>query len=576
MPRAKKKAQETQVSEDDISEDDSAQTLPAKSTTSSKKPRTTAPSNTVTRRERKKSSKQEKLEFEALQKLAAKLERENKALKRSQAQDSGKRATVRIRTPPAASQLVNDNDSDTGDANVENDDGDFSPEEEDTGFDTFQSPFQSQGTIQVTQPPLKRLTRRVNDPKTPVIATNTRQERSSTPGALPARAEFYARSSSPPQPYDYRHSRHSSRATVTDLQDTAGSPLQDAHNTQVALYRARNVGEDVPAPGEEPRRRGRAPSSIESQVQRQHKRPRITPSTATPPTNDLDYKRSVKPVLSTRAKEGDYSGVTAKIIARSIVRYELKVLTEAAFPDHDTQYTWAREVFRASCQEYERTYGDNEEVARIYTLIVNRASTFRGHVKDKVCNRIVETYGLVNADRVKRLLEPVGHRGDANRYCYKEFDKNPPRGLMAVPIIVHALQDVIASRSGGSTHPPPGVEFRSLFDPVPLPTIALLLTMVRYGLQRWSTGRLAQKDRTHEFRETTYKGVFTEHLRHLEDWQELDRTVTTKIRSAMYKTVICLGGFSLVDEKLAGLSDMAKENALQDLEGWTAENAGSD
>ncbi|KAI0696100.1 hypothetical protein BC835DRAFT_1305776 [Cytidiella melzeri] len=533
MPRAKKKAQETQVSEDDISEDDSAQTLPAKSTTSSKKPRTTAPSNTVTRREWKKSSKQEKLEFEALQKLAAKLERENKALKRSQAQDSGKRATVRIRTPPAASQLVNDNDSDTGDANVENDDGDFSPEEEDTGFDTFQSPFQSQGTIQVTQPPLKRLTRRVNDPKTPVIATNTRQERSSTPGALPARAEFYARSSSPPQPYDYRHSRHSSRATVTDLQDTAGSPLQDAHNTQVALYRARNVGEDVPAPGEEPRRRGRAPSSIESQC-------------------------SVKPVLSTRAKEGDYSGVTAKIIARSIVRYELKVLTEAAFPDHDTQYTWAREVFRASCQEYERTYGDNEEVARIYTLIVNRASTFRGHVKDKVCNRIVETYGLVNADRVKRLLEPVGRRSDANRYCYKEFDKNPPRGLMAVPIIVHALQDVITSRSGGSTHPPPGVEFRSLFDPVPLPTIALLLTMVRYGLQRWSTGRLAQKDRTHEFRETTYKGVFTEHLRHLEDWQELNRTVTTKIRSAMYKTVICLGGFSLVDEKLAGLSDMAK------------------
>ncbi|KAI0697926.1 hypothetical protein BC835DRAFT_1413428 [Cytidiella melzeri] len=374
---------------------------------------------------------------------------------------------------------------------------------------------------------------------------------------------------------------------ATDLPDTAGSPLQDADNTQVAPYRSRNVGKDVPAPGEEPRHCGRAPLSIESQVQRQHKRPRTTPSTANPPTNDLEYKRGVKPVLSTRAKEGDYLGVTAKIIARSIVRYELKVLTEAAFPDHDTQYTWAREVFRASCQEYECTYGDNEEVARIYTLIVNHASTFQGHVNDKVCNRIVETYGLVqdvatdnmaqvNADWVKRLLEPVGHCGDANRYCYKEFDKNPPCRLMSVPIIVHALQDVIASRSGGSTQPLPGVEFHSLFDPVPLPTIALLLTMVRYGLQRWLTGRLAQKDRTHEFRETTYKSVFTEHPRHLEDWEELNRTVTTKIRSAMYKTVICLGGFSLVDEQLAGLSDMAKENALQDLEGWTAENAGSD
>ncbi|KAI0697927.1 hypothetical protein BC835DRAFT_1413429 [Cytidiella melzeri] len=160
MPRAKKKAQETQVSEDDISNDDSAQTLPAK--------------------KRKKSSKQEKLgeiltslvseEFKALQKLVAKLERENKALKQSQAQ--------------AASQLVNNDDSDTGDANVENINGGFSPEEEDTGFDTFQSP--SQGTIQVNQPPFKRLTHCVNDSKTPVIAMNTRQEHSPTPAALPA------------------------------------------------------------------------------------------------------------------------------------------------------------------------------------------------------------------------------------------------------------------------------------------------------------------------------------------------------------------------------------------------------
>ncbi|KAI0694189.1 hypothetical protein BC835DRAFT_1306387 [Cytidiella melzeri] len=546
MPRAKKKAQETQVLEDDISKDDSTKTLPARSTTSSKKPRTTAPSNTVTRREWKKSSNRRKIGCKA---------QVGKQSLEAISSSSGKRATVRIRTPPAASQLVNKNDSDTGDANVENDNGNFSPEEEDTGFDTFQSPFQLQGTIQVTQPPLKRLTRHVNNPKTPVIATNTRQECSPTPAALPTRDEFYA--------------------PATNLPDTAGLPLQDVHNTQVALY-------NVPAPGEEPRRCGWALLSIESQVQRQHKRPRTTPSTATPPTNDLEYKRGVKPVLSTRAKEGDYPGVTAKIIARYIVQYELKVLTEAAFPDHDTQYTWAREIFRASCQEYKRTYGDNEEVARIYTL--------------------------VNADRVKRLLEPVGHRGDANRYCYKvgvftgfisqlltivttnkEFDKNPPHRLMSVPIIVHALQDVIASQSGGSTQPLPGVEFRSLFNLVPLPTIALLLTMlcthignpcartidVRYGLQRWSTKRLAQKDRTHKFCKTTYKGVFTEHLQHLEDWEELNYTATTKICSAMYKTVICLGGFSLVDKKLAGLSDMAKENALQDLEGWTAET-GSD
>ncbi|KAI0682078.1 hypothetical protein BC835DRAFT_1311680 [Cytidiella melzeri] len=494
--QTKKKAQEAQVSEDDMSDGDNPQTPPAKN-------------------------------YENLQKIAEKLKKENKALKQSQAK-----------------ALKNDN-AGARDANIEEEDNNFSPEEEDNDFVSYESPFQSRGTIETTQQPPKRLIRRVNNPKVTVVATNmvtpllvdTRQECAITPASFsePTVVAIVA-----PAQLNCHVARWGWPAT-SDLLLLGAREIQDTATE--------------PALGEEPRRRGRAQSSLDGQAQHQHKRPRTTLSSAAPPPHsELEYKGGVKPALTTKPKEGDYSGATAKIISRSILRYELKILTEVAFSEHDTQYAWAREVFHASCQEFERAYSrDNEEATRIYNL--------------------------ANADLVKRLLEPVGHLGNANRYCYKlltadkpnkNFGEDPPRGLMLVPIIVHALQDIIACRSGGSTRPPPGVEFRSLFDPLPLPTIALLLTMVRYGLQRWSTGQLIQKDRTHKFRESTYKTVFTEHLRHLEDWAALNQMVTTKIRSAMYKTVLQLGGFSLADEKQAGLSNMAKESALQDLEDWTA------
>jgi hypothetical protein len=55
----------------------------------------------------------------------------------------------------------------------------------------------------------------------------------------------------------------------------------------------------------------------------------------------------------------------------------------------------------------------------------------------------------------------------------KEFTLNPPRGLGQVDIILRTLQEVAFRGTK-----PFGMQFRRLFNPLPLPTIALLLTMV--------------------------------------------------------------------------------------------------
>ncbi|KAI0682795.1 hypothetical protein BC835DRAFT_1524448 [Cytidiella melzeri] len=204
------------------------------------------------------------------------------------------------------------------------------------------------------------------------------------------------------------------------------------------------------------------------------------------------------------------------------------------------------------------------------------ASSFRGHLRDKICSKIVETYGLktdtskdatakANAERVAWLLQPIGQAQDANRYCYEEFTLDPPRGLAQVSIIRHALQELVFR---GDTSP--GAEFSALFDPLPLPTIALLLAMVRFGLMRWATGRLEQKGP--EFRETTYGQVVKEHLGQLEDWAKLRPVITTKICHSLFKKILRLGGIERKQDKPLGLLDVAKENALQDLDNWVDED----
>ncbi|KAI0689128.1 hypothetical protein BC835DRAFT_1370275 [Cytidiella melzeri] len=97
--------------------------------------------------------------------------------------------------------------------------------------------------------------------------------------------------------------------------------------------------------------------------------------------------------------------------------------------------------------------------------------------------------------------------------------------------------------------------------------------MVRFGLQRWASGRLDSEKKGPEFRETAYKQVVADHLAQLEDWAKLDPAITTKIRRSMYKHVLRLGGIEHKQDKPVGLSDTAKQKALQDLASWVGDDS---
>ncbi|KAI0681908.1 hypothetical protein BC835DRAFT_1311746 [Cytidiella melzeri] len=217
MAKTKKKAQVAQASEDDHSDADNPQAPHATGTTRSGV--TCATTSHTTRRVRNKSAKQTSLDYEVLLKRAAKLERENKALKRSKAKEPGMRENVQVGAA-ATIQPANNDKSDAEDTMVrqDNDSNYDSPEEEDNDIIIYKSPFQSKGTVEAT----KKLSRRVNNSK---AVTPVDMNKECLPAVPAVRAQDTSRSFSPlsqllSRSHAYQHSRRSSQASAHILRST--------------------------------------------------------------------------------------------------------------------------------------------------------------------------------------------------------------------------------------------------------------------------------------------------------------------------------------------------------------------
>ena len=67
---------------------------------------------------------------------------------------------------------------------------------------------------------------------------------------------------------------------------------------------------------------------------------------------EIEYKNRIPPLQS--PKESDYEGMTLSILTCAIARFDVKILTECAFPDHKQAMVWARSTWEGSCKEVER------------------------------------------------------------------------------------------------------------------------------------------------------------------------------------------------------------------------------
>lgn len=244
-----------------------------------------------------------------------------------------------------------------------------------------------------------------------------------------------------------------------------------------------------------------------------------------------------------KPKLGDYDKVTRALISRACGLYSIDLITIHAFPSPEQALIRAQDAWSTVCRNADKSFSDADS-ARVHTLILNQASAFRGHLRDRIRPLIVEKYGFntatsdpvsgpeVRAANVRRyhyLLE-----GSPPRYCYKNWDISEPEGYAGHPLLMQALREQLfgSPQDHGSCN-------QARFNPIPLPTIAFLFTIIRFCLDQWTHG---ERNDSLKFKEDSYGDSpnlpYAEHLAWVKEWSDLKPDMVRRVRANMFTQLL--------------------------------------
>ncbi|KAJ7215522.1 hypothetical protein GGX14DRAFT_443032, partial [Mycena pura] len=179
-------------------------------------------------------------------------------------------------------------------------------------------------------------------------------------------------------------------------------------------------------------------------------------------------------------------------------------------------------------------------VIAVIKLLIDTAYGFHASEKQTVIDR--------NIAKVKRLTADAA-------FIYK--DPKEKTGFAQNDIIMTSIVNIWFknNKTRGSKNP-------DFFNPLRLPTLALLFTAIEWGIERWATGRFMDGG---EFNETKNSDIYDGHLSRLQDWDALKPSATALVRKRMFETAIQRSGVVLPKPK-TGMSDADRARALAELE----------
>ncbi|KAF8508327.1 hypothetical protein JB92DRAFT_3120984 [Gautieria morchelliformis] len=265
------------------------------------------------------------------------------------------------------------------------------------------------------------------------------------------------------------------------------------------------------------------------------------------PKHQCDRKGRARPRAS------DYEGLEQGVLKLAQAEFQVRVCMEYVFPeeqDVDVE-TWAMACWDNACEHKAVKY----EMSAAHTcLIVERVSTIRGRVKDKVVERVVSHYGFKTTNKdyvIQANKELAGKLLEDDGYIFEDVATS--MGIYEHPI----LQDVINAQWFSKKKKSDGIVFGSAFNPIPDPVIALVFT-VEYAIKQWASGFLVSGS---QFSEVDYHDVYKRHLDGLEQWRHFStRTAQALARhqQRLYSFGRSRAGFHDVPERAKTRFDNAK------------------
>ncbi|KAI0074715.1 hypothetical protein K474DRAFT_1676884 [Panus rudis PR-1116 ss-1] len=341
------------------------------------------------------------------------------------------------------------------------------------------------------------------------------------------------------------------------------------------------------------RRHAQSPTGIDSSSTISHQRsPNATPPSPPPqsvvttghdPLEEAEREeaRALRPIKyaagrepSGRAKAKDYEPAIERLIKDGAQIYKTLLVSEYAFPTPEQQKVWARECWDHVCSKGGEAFSTNG-LERLLYAIYNRGSSLRGAFKDNVRALVPVSLGINttpsgskatarNRERVRYLLaHKNGQPRDPPRYCYnkrKDFQRFAESNL-----VIKLLQNCLFKHAQDV-----GVVFESKCNPIPLPLIALILTMIGFAIEEWSAGIHSPSNFTEETHHESYKA----HLKWVTDWAETNPQVIEGIRRTMYTRIRQLCPFlynDTLDREPHGISEETRRQMQEEYAGRTGE-----
>ncbi|KAF8197078.1 hypothetical protein BJ912DRAFT_831302, partial [Pholiota molesta] len=266
-----------------------------------------------------------------------------------------------------------------------------------------------------------------------------------------------------------------------------------------------------------------------------------------------------------KPKAADYEDVVQALIIRAAFEYEALVSTKNSFPDTALRHKWAVKVWKNTTNDAEEHYLMTDPIS---SLIRQRGSRIRGYALTLMRPLLISVLGFKKGSSAaivatnQQLAQKLKPAGDSTGPIFHYKNMEELTGYAEAKIISTVIEAVWFEDL--KAH---GVIFHALFNPIPLETFALVMTILDFCIDEWCTGRFVKA-------KLWESGVIERHKiyrKDLEEWQQLNVTAVTGIRTKVFTRASRNAGVVDISTARQALVGEARERARRALEGRTGE-----
>ncbi|PBK90601.1 hypothetical protein ARMGADRAFT_1111965 [Armillaria gallica] len=267
-------------------------------------------------------------------------------------------------------------------------------------------------------------------------------------------------------------------------------------------------------------------------------------------------------------KLSHYEGWTKTLLHKAMHGYEGHLGAINMCPEEAMQSSWAQEEWRIQFESNEQPIKLSDEMLKLIRKCGVRVRSFmRDQIKPLICPAYDFVAGAKSANAVRENKQKCVELMTALGFYYKVHqpeDATTRTGYFNSPILFDAIGHAFFYNKGA-----PGLTFPERFNPIPVPALAFIFTVIEHCLDEWST----RSYKALIFNETEASVRYHEHhLPAVKQWTEISPDLTTVLQKAWYtKARKQMGAASLRTPAVPlKLSDSARDLAYEEMKAMAA------